>query len=106
MVVTNDRNYWIREINGGKNVSTHAGMRFHLLEFGWGQSAGLIEDIFRHRELSHVMKQRGSFNGSYLGRILYANSASQADCVVLNSPNVTMRDLILCVDGHSQRLDG
>jgi hypothetical protein len=32
--------------------------------------------------------------------------ASQTDCVLLDSANMTVRDLIFCVDRHCERFDG
>src|SRR5207244_9365686 len=51
VVMPHDRDDRIWKVNRRKNVGSHAGMKLHFLEFGFGQLAGLIEDVLGYREL-------------------------------------------------------
>ena len=57
-MVPYDRDYRIRELNSREDVGAHCGVSFHLLEFRRSQFSWLIENVLRHRQLSHVMQKR------------------------------------------------
>jgi hypothetical protein len=78
---------------------------FHLVEFCGRQFAWFIENVFRYRELTHVVKQGGRFNGAKLVVVRYAEALCQLHRVHLYTPNVSVSDLILRIDSHRQRFD-
>ena len=101
----NDRNNWIREVDGREDVRPDARMQFHFFEFSLGELARLVENVFRDRQLSHVVEQCCCFDGFQKSFVSNPNFLCEASGVGLDSANVAMRDLVLGIDGHRQRFD-
>jgi hypothetical protein len=57
MMVTNDWNNRIRKVDPAENLSTDYSVDFCFFEFSRRQHSGFVQDVIRHRELSHVVKQ-------------------------------------------------
>ena len=55
--------------------------------------------------VSHVMKQRCCLDGINLRLLGDAEMLREPDGVLLDPPNVTMSNLILCIDRHGKRLN-
>ena len=81
-------------------------MEFHLFEFRWRQFPGLVENVFRYCEFTHIMEQCSRLNGLDQFFICNADAFGQPHRVRLNAPNMPMGDLVLRVDRHCQRFDG
>ena len=77
-------------------------MELHLFKFSRRKLAGLIENVFWHGELSHVVEKRRGFDRANLTIISYSDTLRETDCILLNSSNVAMGDLIFCIDCHRQ----
>ena len=62
VMAPHDRHDGIRKIDKRQNVGADIDMALHLLEFGLGQLARLVQDVFGHRELARVVQQRRRFD--------------------------------------------
>ncbi len=58
MVITNDVFDRIGKVHSSQNVATDCRVNLHLGKFSFGEFAGLVENVFGHRELADVVKQR------------------------------------------------
>ena len=94
----------IRKIHSLQDVTTNGWVNLHLCEFCFGQLAGFVQDVFRHRKFADVVQQRAGHQRTQfrLGNLQQLTHLSRID---LCAANVTMRCLILRVDRDRQRLD-
>src|SRR5437870_255823 len=99
-MVTDNWNHRIRELNRGEYVCADARMKFHFLELSRGQLARFVQYVFWYGELSHVVQKGRGFNCLNQCDVGYANMFRKPYGVRLNSPNMTVRDLILGIDCH------
>ena len=60
--MTHYGNNRIRKTNRRKQVSAKIGVLFHSFEFGGGERAWLVKNIFRYRQFAHVVQQCGGSN--------------------------------------------
>src|SRR5215471_7632963 len=101
-MVPDDWHDRIGKRNRRQDVGTHARMQLHLFEFGGGEFAGLVENVLRNGEFSHVMQQSCGFERFDLIRICEPDVASEADGARLDASDMTVSNLILSVDGHRE----
>src|SRR4051794_35811710 len=101
-MVSHDRNNGIWELDGRQNVRSHAGVQLHLLKFCGGKRARLVQDVLRNCQLTHIVEERCCLDGAYLRNVMNSQAPGQSDSEALNTPNVTVRDLIFCVDRHCE----
>ena len=59
VVGADDRCDWIRKCDALQNFRPDEWMYLHLLEFFWGEFAGLVDDLFGHCQFSDVVQQGG-----------------------------------------------
>src|SRR5688572_23514726 len=105
-MVSNDGNDRVRKVYRRQNVSSHAGMKFHFLEFSSCEWARLIQDVLRNGKLSHVMQQCGGLDRPYQRVVCYADFFGKGNSVSLNSSDVTMSYLVFGIYRHRKRFDG
>src|SRR5688572_4692782 len=106
MMVSYYRDDRIRKSNRRQQVSANVGVTLHFVEFGAGQFSRLVKNVLWDSELSHIMEQRGRLDCLKLAFFPYSKALGKLDSVSLHSSNVAMRDLVFCIHGHSQGLDG
>jgi hypothetical protein len=104
MMVTNDVFNRIREVNAPENVTTHSRVNLHFCKLGFGKLAWLVQNVFGHRQLANIMKQR---SGEKSLQLLTANIEKSPHLrgVNLCPANVPVSGLVLCVDRNCQRLN-
>src|SRR5438034_1574677 len=105
MMMTDDRHNWIGKINRRQDVRAYTGVKFHFLEFGRGQLTWFVQDVLWNRELSHVVEQRSCFYCLNEFLIRDSDVPCETNGVDLDSSNVTMSDLVFCIDRHRQRFN-
>ena len=76
-----------------------------LLEFFRRQRSRLGEDVLGHGKLADVVQERCRLHAADIA-LRHAERAREANGVQLNSTDVVVGGLVLCVDGERQRLDG
>src|SRR6266571_5952009 len=104
MVIANDIFYGVREVDSFQNIAADRGMNLHLGELRFSKFSGLVEDVLGNGELSDVMQQRAGNKGSDF-LIAHLEEFAHLSPVELRTPYVTMRSLVLRINGDCQRLD-
>jgi hypothetical protein len=100
VVVADDRDDWIGEANRGKKIGSDICVPFHLFEFGGREFSRLVQNEFWNGQLSHIVKKSRCLDRLQLRVVIYAEALCQLRGEDLNASDVTMSDLILCVDCH------
>ena len=80
-------------------------MRFHALELRGREATGLVQDMFRHGQLSDVVQQRRRFDGAELRLVLETEPRGQFDRPALDTADVAVGHGILGVDRVRESLD-
>ena len=62
VMMADDRDDRIGEIDRGEDVRAESGVPLHRLEFGRCEFSGLVQDVFGHRQLAHVVQQGRGFD--------------------------------------------
>ena len=106
VMAPDDWNYRVRKVNRSENVRTDGHVEFHFLEFRGRELSWFVQDVFGNRQLSRVMKESGRFDCFNQIRVRDAKVACQANRERLDTPNMTVGDLIFRVDRHCERFDG
>ena len=105
MVITNYIFDWVWEVHAFQNIAAHGWVDLHLCEFRFGKLAGLVQDVFRHSQLSNVVKQGASYKRVYF-RFTDFQQLAHLSSINLGAPHVAVSRLVLGIDGDGQRLDG
>jgi hypothetical protein len=89
-------------MNGREDVRSQTGVEFHFFELGGRQLPRFIQNVLGNRQFTHIVKKGSGFHGPQELFVRDTEIPAQAKCIPLNSPNVTMCDLVLRIDGHGQ----
>ena len=106
VVRAHDRHDRVGKLDGREDVRAHVHVQLHRLELGGRELPGLVEDVFRHRQLAGVVQQRRGFDGLHLLHRRHAHRLGQGHRVGLHAADVAARDAVLGIDGARERLDG
>lgn len=80
-------------------------MNFHLFEFFAGELAGLVDDVFRHRQLADVVEERGDEQRLHQG-LIETHQFSQFRNVYADPQEMAVRALVFGFNCHGQAFNG
>src|SRR5687768_14044812 len=105
VMVADNWNYWVRELYRRKQVGSDIGVTFHFVEFRGRQLSRFIKNMFWNGQLTHVVKKGGCRDRLELTFLANTESLGKLERINLHAPNMTVRDLVLCIHSHCKRFD-
>ena len=105
MVRPYDGHHRIRERDALEYLRPHYGMDLHSIEFLGSEPARLVDDVFRHGQLSDVVQQGGSHEG-FSFAVWQVHSRGDAGGIYTDAAKMIVGILVLGLNGQCKSLHG